>query len=323
MIEEVFPDIFRMEIPIPENPLRATNSYLVRSKERNLIVDTGIHRPESREAMGSCLKELGVDLNQTDFFITHSHADHLGLFPELRTDSSRIFLNPRDAEFLGDPNHWSKIASVAKVNGFPESILETALRKHPARRYFFKGPLDFDPIREGSGIRAGTYHFLCIETPGHSRGHTCLYEPAAKVLFSGDHVLGSITPNISAYADDSDPLGEYLRSLGKIGQYDIDLVLPGHRNPFRNLPERIKELFEHHETRSRESLSVLSHGRQSAYEVATRMTWDISCGQWADFPVPQKWFATGETLSHLHYLEKRGQVKREFLEGNAFYSLAG
>jgi glyoxylase-like metal-dependent hydrolase (beta-lactamase superfamily II) len=322
MIEEVYPGILRMEIPIPENPLRATNAYLILSGERNLLVDTGINRPESRATMQSCLEEAGIDLGRTDFFITHNHADHIGLAPELKTGSSKIFLNPQDAAFLKDPDHWSKIASVAKKNGFPESILKAALHRHPARRYLLKGPLDFDPLEEGTGIRIGSYRFTCIQTPGHSRGHTCLYEPEAKLLFSGDHILGSITPNISAYVDDGDPLGEYLRSLEKIGRYEVDLVLPGHRNPFRNLRERIGELLDHHEARNRETLTILGHGGQSAYEVATQMTWDISCGQWADFPVPQKWFATGETLSHLRYLEGQGKVKRDFREGKTFYSLA-
>ena len=44
---------------------------------------------------------------------------------------------------------------------------------------------------------------------------------------------------------------------------------------------------------------------------------------WVDFPLPQKWFATGETLSHLQHLERKGLVKREWREGKAFYSLTG
>ena len=70
-----------------------------------------------------------------------------------------------------------------------------------------------------------------------------------------------------------------------------------------------------------EILSILENGRQSAYQVATQMTWDIDCELWVDFPLPQKWFATGETLSHLQHLERKGVVKREWRQGKAFYSL--
>jgi hypothetical protein len=40
------------------------------------------------------------------------------------------------------------------------------------------------------------------------------------------------------------------------------------------------------------------------------MTWDIEADSWDHFPVAQKWFATGEAISHLRYLELRGKVRR-------------
>ena len=231
MIEEVSPRIFKIEIPIPEGPLRATNAYLVTSDDRFLMVDTGMNRKECAERMRSSLDELHVDLNRTDFFITHSHSDHVGLVAELKRDGSRIFFNPPDAEVLRDPNHWEKLAAFAAVNGFPET--EAAIQRHPGRKYLYRGPLDFILLREGDEIRIGEYRFRCLETPGHTRGHTVLYEPEAKILFSGDHILEEITPNISRWSENADPLGDYLNSLKKIDEYDIGLVLPGHRNLFR------------------------------------------------------------------------------------------
>ena len=41
------------------------------------------------------------------------------------------------------------------------------------------------------------------------------------------------------------------------------------------------------------------------------MTWDIQCDSWEAFPVMQKWFATGEAISHLRYQEEEGKVLRE------------
>ena len=34
-------------------------------------------------------------------------------------------------------------------------------------------------------------------TPGHMLGHICLYDEEKQILFSGDHILGDITPVIS------------------------------------------------------------------------------------------------------------------------------
>jgi hypothetical protein len=48
----------------------------------------------------------------------------------------------------------------------------------------------------------------------------------------------------------------------------------------------------------------------TAYEIAAGMTWDIDCEKWEDFPIAQKWFATGETIAHLRYLESEGKINR-------------
>ena len=52
------------------------------------------------------------------------------------------------------------------------------------------------------------------------------------------------------------------------------------------------------------------------------LSWDISCRTWEEFPSQQKWFAFGETLAHLAYLEGKGVLCSEVSEGLVFYSLA-
>lgn len=51
MIEHICaePDIYRIEVPLPNNPLRYLNSYVVRGRDRFLVIDTGFNRPECRE----------------------------------------------------------------------------------------------------------------------------------------------------------------------------------------------------------------------------------------------------------------------------------
>ena len=71
MAEEILPNIFREEIPLPQNPLKAINSYVIKEGGRFLMIDTGMNRPECLQAMQAYIKEIGVDLEKTDFFITH------------------------------------------------------------------------------------------------------------------------------------------------------------------------------------------------------------------------------------------------------------
>ncbi|MDD5171085.1 MAG: hypothetical protein PHN75_19875, partial [Syntrophales bacterium] len=100
-------------------------------------------------------------------------------------------------------------------------------------------------------------------------------------------------------------------------------VFPGHRRVFPHYRERIAELKHHHDLRSGEIIAVLKKGRQNAFQAASQMTWDVRCDTWGDFPVFQKWFATGETLSHLRYLQARKEIIRETIDGKVFYALAG
>lgn len=113
MVTEVFADIYRMEIPLPRNPLRAINSYVVRGRDRWLVIDTGMNRSECLEVMRASLKALAIDLNRTDFFITHCHSDHIGLVSALKTGASQVFLNPLDAAVIRNPNLWGELAEAA------------------------------------------------------------------------------------------------------------------------------------------------------------------------------------------------------------------
>lgn len=165
-------------------------------------------------------------------------------------------------------------------------------------------------LTEGDIIRVGDYVFECVETPGHTLGHTCLYEPSHKLFIAGDHILAGISPNIQCWAEDRNPLQQYLESLEKVRDYDVALVLPGHRRLFSGFEERIQELATHHHERLDEVLTILEAGPMSGFDVAARMTWDIKAAGWADFPVAQQWFATGEALAHLRYLEVAGRIGR-------------
>ena len=318
-MKELLPDIYRIEVPLPRNPLRAINSYVIRGRDRFLMIDTGMNQPECVDVMQASLRALAVDLDRTDIFATHCHSDHVGLVSLLKTGTSRIFLHPADAAIICDPNLWAVLAKAARVHGFPDA--DTAVEKHPGKRYLFTGQPEFTPLREGDTLSVGQYHFRCVETPGHTPGHLCLYEPEAGILFSGDHILDSITPNISGWAQENDPLGDFLVSLDKVATYDIRLVLPGHRNPIADHRRRIEELKAHHRARTKEVADILGRGGQTAYQVASRMTWDISYSCWEELPVPQQWFATGEALAHLLHLERAGKVVRNWRGETVYFSL--
>ena len=69
MIEEILPNLYRIEVPLPRNPLQAVNSYVIKAKGQSLIIDTGMNRRECMDVMSSGLKELNVDLKKADFLL--------------------------------------------------------------------------------------------------------------------------------------------------------------------------------------------------------------------------------------------------------------
>ncbi len=312
IIDEPFPGVFRIEAPLPKNPLKSVNCYLFKGGLRHMLVDTGMNRPECREALESSLAELGIERAQTDYFLTHYHADHMGLVADLALPSSTVYMGEREASVvhhvLKTGGYWPRMAELARLSGFPEAEIEESLRRHPGVKYSTPVLPPLTTVRDGDAIEAGAYRLRCIETPGHTQGHMCLYEPRAKFLVAGDHVLGDITPNISAWAQDHDPLADYLASLDKVSTLDVSLVLPGHRRVFRNLRERIDELKHHHQLRAEEVLDIVSSGPKTAYQIAAEMKWDYVAESWDHFPAMQKWFAAGEALAHARYLENKGRI---------------
>jgi len=314
MCEEILPGLFRLKIPLPDSPLKYLNSYVIKGDRKSLIIDTGLNRTECLEAMRTGLGTIGVDLEAADIFITHLHADHFGLVTKLATDTSQVYFSRPEKELIESWEGFGAMIAYAGQNGFPEEELQAALDKHPGAKYGSEWIPEMKLLEDEDEICVGNYNFRCVATPGHTMGHICLYEADKKILVAGDHILIDITPNIQCWSDVQNPLKHYLSSLEKVYDLKIDLTLPGHRRLINNHQARIDELKRHHSDRLAEVLSILEKGAANAYQVASRMTWDIDSESWEAFPVAQKWFATGEAISHLRYLEEDGKLLRK-LEG--------
>lgn len=314
MAEEIAANLYRIEVPLPKNPLKSINSYVIKDAERSLVIDTGMNREECKIALQSGFSEIGIDLAKTDFLLTHMHADHSALAATFILPGRKVYASRQAAIIINTfsgpdiDTHWDELRDYAVLQGFPQEILSLAIEKHPGHMYRPERRLDFTFLTDGEVLSAAGYHFHCIFTPGHTQGHVCLYEPNSKILISGDHILGDITPNISQWIEDEDALDLYFSSLDKVARLDVAMVLPGHRRLFTDCQGRINELKEHHSRRLNEVMRIIQDkGPLNAYEIARWMTWDMR-GTWENFPIPQKWFAHGEAIAHIKYLQKKGWV---------------
>ena len=234
MAEQIAKDLWRLSIPLVGNPLKNLNSYLI-TGERNLLIDTGFRQQPCREGMERELAEAGADLDRTDIFLTHLHSDHTGLAPELVRPGCRIYMGSADCRRMitfQDPARWEAFYRSYEENGFSAEEMSVLWDINPAKE---AGPAPYDGyvcLEDGDTLSCGGHTLRCILTPGHTPGHMCLYEPEAQWLFSGDHVLFHITPNICRWDGGADSVGDYLKSLDLIRELPVRLLLrPTGRRP--------------------------------------------------------------------------------------------
>lgn len=322
MPEELLKNVYRIPIPLPGNPLRELNAYLILGGNRNLLIDTGFRQPACREALFAALSELGLGPGDVEVLLTHLHSDHSGLGPDA-AGAHPIHISALDMPSLSDPayqsRHWDRITARFGEEGFPPSLLEHMWETNPARSMAPPQGGHYVPLTDHQILEVGDYRLECLLMPGHTPGQMCFWMEAQGAMFLGDHVLFDITPNITAWPQMKDALGSYLDSLRKIRSYNVRLPLPGHRGG-GDLKSRVDELLEHHRLRLEETLAVAaSHPGRPAYDLSGYLTWKIRASSWDNFPPPQKWFAVGECISHLDHLVLCGAVRRELLDGKAAY----
>ena len=318
MVEEVVKNVFRICVPLPDNPLKELNSYLIRGKGRSMVIDTGFRMPECREALLNGLREAGADCAHLDVALTHLHSDHAGLAPEIVSPDGFIYISEVDRGWLegaSRENGWRSSDVRYLAEGFPRPLLEELWEANPARALAPRECGQYLSLRPGDRLRAGDYTLECVPTSGHTPGHMCFWMEEQGVMFLGDHVLFDITPNITAWNEVEDSLGDYIKSLGVIRRYPIRIPLPAHRGVAGNVRVRTEELAVHHIARLAEALDIVQQNPGlTAYEVAGRMSWKIRARNWEEFPLAQKWFAVGEAMAHLDHLMTSGLVERRIRE---------
>lgn len=320
MPQQIIPNLYRIPVPLPGNPLKELNAYLIRGKDRCLLVDTGFRQDPCRQALFSQLKELGLAPGDVDVLLTHLHSDHAGLAPEAAGEKGTIFVSAIDRPAL-DCNkeqraaQWDAWLLRFGQEGFPAELLKDMEHTNPARSMAPPEGGHYESLVDGQVLEAGGFRLRALLMPGHTPGQMCFWVEGEGLLLLGDHVLFDITPNITAWPDMPDALGSYLESLDAIRNYVPKCALPGHRES-GNLVQRVDQLKEHHRQRLEEAFqAVKNHPGAGAYELAGYMTWKIRARNWAEFPVAQKWFAVGECMSHLDHLMAQGRITCKVEDG--------
>lgn len=326
MVEEVGKNIYRIGVVMPNNPLKELNSYFIRGGDSDLLIDTGFRRQECRDALTAGLAELGSESARRDVLVTHMHSDHSGLSSDFVGEGRRIYMSKIDLKYLGafmsgDLAREMRIRYLSEA--FPEDLANLVEATNPARiMALLRADEHFCGLNDGDVLNVGDYNLRMVLVPGHTPGNSMFWMEEQKTMFTGDHVLFDITPNITFWMNVKDSLGDYLQSLRRTRDYPVERALPGHRKT-GDYHRRVDELLAHHDRRLVEVLNVIhSMSGLSAYDISAHMKWKIRADSWETFPPVQKWFAVGECMSHLDYLRKRGVIYREMTNGIWLYYAA-
>ncbi|MEU0003568.1 MBL fold metallo-hydrolase [Streptomyces sp. NPDC006314] len=316
-----------VQVPIPDNPLGHTLVYVVDTGRGPVLVDTGWDDPASWDTLEAGLAACGTAVPEVyGVVITHHHPDHHGLSARVReTSGAWVAMHAADAAIVrrtreARPERWyAYMAAKLTAAGAPEEHI-APLRAARGRRTL-PGLSPALPDREivpGELLDLPGRRLRAIWTPGHTPGHVCLHLeeahpaqlPGHGRLFSGDHLLPEITPHIGLYEDPddatvTDPLGDYLDSLERVGRLTPAEVLPAHQHAFTDAPARVRDLLGHHEARLAGLLALLSEPL-TPWQLAERMEWNRP---WADIPYGSRNIAVSEAESHLRRLVEQGRAE--------------
>lgn len=312
--------IWSVPVPIPDNPLRYTLSYLVTGEHGVLVVDPGWNTDAGWAALVAGMSVAGATPSDVVGIVaTHVHEDHHGLSGRLAAASGAwVAMHPAEAATLpqrrvATNGHRTTLADWLRGCGAPDDeIAEITADGWVSDEQ----PSMAEPdvlLHDGSIVPLAGRTVRTLWTPGHTPGHICLVDTQAQVLMTGDHLLPRITPNVGMSqggGPTAPALANFLSSLAAVAAVDRSaegfVALPAHEYRFAGITARVQELEAHHERRCEELLDTVGSSHEpTLWSVATKLTW---ARPWAEIGRMQI-VAVLETAAHARYLVDRGSLE--------------
>jgi glyoxylase-like metal-dependent hydrolase (beta-lactamase superfamily II) len=309
--DRVLPGVWRLRLPLPWPAVPHCNAFAISAGDGVVLVDTGIHGPGSLAQLERALDQAGLRLEHVRLVVcTHAHADHYGLAaPIVAATGCELWMHPGHAHMTRarqDPARAvERRVEVARQSGVPLQAVERYRERMEGDDLGVAGLVMPDrDLLPGVEVETSLGRWQVHETPGHAPSHVVLHQPEQRLLLSGDHVLG----RASLYFDfgyTPDPVAEYLDSLDRVRDLDVDLVLAGHGRPVRDLPRLVgahEQLVAGALDRTR---AALGDQPRTPFELVPEVLGI------AELPPAAMGWGLTLTLCYLRHLERRGEAAGE------------
>ena len=166
-------------------------------------------------------------------------------------------------------------------------------------------------MKENEILQFGDYPGRIIETPGHTRGSVCVYLESENLLFSGDHILGHVTPNALPMLEKSSPLPrrssqkEFFNSLTVIEKLKPGIIHPSHGKVIRDFSATHRLYKTCFAQRQQIILDTIRrHPGESVYTMARAHFPDMKGKRF----LLDLFLAISEIYTHVQVLESEGRV---------------
>ncbi len=321
---EVLPGVFQIRLPLPGKKPGPVNAYLFKGVNISLL-DTGTFQTTAN--LRAALHELQCDFADIhQVVITHGHVDHYGAANRIirqKDSKALVGVHPADKRRIETGAEASRKTyhRFISLMGVPLGYrLGIRLMSRVFRSMAEDCRVHF-ALNDGDKIQLGDYTATVIATPGHSKGSVCLYLEKENVLFSGDHILGHITPNAFVMLERDEELprrssqAEYYASVAKIENLSPALIFPAHGPRVDDIMGIAAGYRRSFLVRQQRILAIVAAGPKTVYQIV--------CGVFPELGgkriVLDVFLAVSEVYTHLQILCSDGRVRMERERNRLFF----
>jgi glyoxylase-like metal-dependent hydrolase (beta-lactamase superfamily II) len=308
--------VSRVPVPVPFIEAGGpANVYVIEEKGGGIaLFDAGIGTREGRDALLAGFAELGLSLGDVRrIFISHGHIDHYGYARAAQEESGApVFAHVRDHDKLTgrERSHerLERYAAYLRRLGAPDALLE-----HVGIHWQDTGrmarPIEqVEPLEGGTQLHFARFDAEVLHLPGHTPGLVGLWAARERLFFSDDHLLERVSPNPLLDLEGNlvpvhRALVEYIRSAKRVRELPIELVAPGHAEPFGGHVALVDRLLFFYDRRQKKILELLREGGPQTPAA-------LSGKVFPRVKSSQLFLTLSEVMGNLEVLEDEGRVSR-------------